>query len=99
MLEKLCGPVILYIGFCLIHIIVDLFQNHPKAALTKTLIMIVLGIVLQLLCNMGMSVISWIIVFVPFIMFTYITAIIMFVFGINPDVEDVCKKANLEIHK
>ena len=98
MLEKLCAPVILYIGFCLVHIIVDVFQNHPKEALTKVLVMIVLGVVLQLFCNMGMSIISWIIVFIPFIMFTYISAIIMFVFGLNPDIHEVCKKANIKIN-
>ena len=99
MFEKLCAPVILYIGFCLIHIIVDLVQHQYRQSLVKMFVMIILGIVLQVLCNRGLSIVSWLIVFVPFIMFTYITAIIMFVFGLKPTAESVSKKATITVVK
>ena len=83
MLERLWGPVILYIGFCLVQILIDLVNKKRDDAFIKTIIMIVFSVVLQLLCMKGLSIISWIIVFIPFILFTYITAIIMFVFGLN----------------
>ena len=41
MLEKLCGPVILYIGFSLVHILLDLIQKQPTQALVKFLVMFV----------------------------------------------------------
>tara|TARA_Y100001970_G_scaffold290602_2_gene424942 strand:- start:867 stop:1166 length:300 start_codon:yes stop_codon:yes gene_type:complete len=85
MLEKLCGPVIIYIGFCLVHILIDLIQKQSKQALIKFFVMFIFSFVLQILCKKGLGIISWIIVFIPFIFFTYLTAIIFFVFGVNPD--------------
>ena len=84
MLERLCGPVIIYIGFCLVHILIDLFYEQPDQAIIKFFIMFVFSFVLQILCMRGLGIISWIIVFIPFIFFTYITAVIYFVFGLNP---------------
>lgn len=96
MLEKLCGPVILYIGFSLVHILIDLIQHQPNQALIKFLVMFVFSFVLQILCSRGLGIISWIIVFIPFIFFTYITAILFFVFGLNPNMDDL-KDENVEI--
>lgn len=39
---------------------------------------------LNALCNNGMGVISWMIVFIPFIMMTVITTLLLFVFGLSP---------------
>ena len=36
------------------------------------------------MCENGLSIISWIIVFLPFILMTYITAVLMYVFGLQP---------------
>ena len=36
------------------------------------------------MCKKGLSIVSWIIVFIPFILMTYITAVLMFVFGLSP---------------
>jgi hypothetical protein len=37
----------------------------------------------------GMSIISWIIVFLPFMFYTYTTMIIYYVFGLNPEGVDI----------
>jgi hypothetical protein len=74
-------------------------HNKRHDALIKTIVMIVFSLVLQLLCMKGLSIISWIIVFIPFILFTYITAIIMFVFGLNPDKNDFNKRADVTVYK
>lgn len=84
MIEKLCGPAILYLGFSLIQIIIDTFKGDYNTAFFKMIVMIVLTLVLNILCQKGLSVISWIIVFIPFILMTYITAVLMFVFGLQP---------------
>ena len=46
--------------------------------------MIVFTIILNVLCNAGLSVISWMIVFIPFIMMTILTSLLLFVFGLSP---------------
>ena len=83
MLERICGPVILYIGFCLVHILIDLYQKQPEQAAVKFFVMFIFSFVLQILCMRGLGIISWIIVFIPFILFTYITAVIFVVFGFD----------------
>ena len=46
--------------------------------------MIFFTILLHLLCRRGLGVISWMIVFIPFISLSFLTAILLFVFGLNP---------------
>ena len=45
--------------------------------------MIVVGLLLNVLCQGGLSIISWIIVFVPFVLMTVIVAMLLYIFGLN----------------
>lgn len=83
-LESLCPPAILYVAFSLTQVIIDIFKNMYNTAFFKFLVMIVFTIVLNILCQQGLGVISWFIVFVPFIMMTLITTLLLFVFGLSP---------------
>lgn len=84
MLDTLCPPAILYLGFSLVQIIIDIFKNMYNTAIIKFIVMIVFTIILNVLCNAGLSVISWMIVFIPFIMMTILTSLLLFVFGLSP---------------
>jgi hypothetical protein len=84
MIDKLCPPAILYLGFSLTQIIIDTFKGFYNTAFFKTIVMIIFTLLLNILCNKGLGVISWLIVFIPFILMTYITAVLLFVFGLSP---------------
>jgi hypothetical protein len=84
MLDNLCPPAVLYLGFSLIQIIIDIFKNMYNTAIMKFIVMIVFTIILNILCSSGLSVISWMIVFIPFIMMTILTSLLLFVFGLSP---------------
>jgi hypothetical protein len=84
MLDTLCPPAILYLGFSLTQIIIDTFKGHYNTAFFKTIVMCIFTLLLNILCSRGLSVISWLIVFIPFILMTYITAVLLFVFGLSP---------------
>ncbi len=84
MLDNLCPPAILYLGFSLIQIIIDIFKNMYNTAIMKFIVMIVFTIILNILCSSGLSVISWMIVFIPVIMMTILTSLLLFVFGLSP---------------
>ena len=45
--------------------------------------MIVITFLLNALCKSGMSIVSWIIVFVPFIFMSVIVTILLYVFGLD----------------
>tara|TARA_B100001093_G_scaffold295838_1_gene282135 strand:+ start:370 stop:720 length:351 start_codon:yes stop_codon:yes gene_type:complete len=84
MLENICPPAMLYIVFSITQIIIDIFKNLYNTAFLKFIVMIIFTIALNLLCKAGLGVISWFIVFVPFIMMTIITTLLLFVLGLHP---------------
>jgi hypothetical protein len=89
MINKLCPPSILYLGFSLTQIIIDIFKGFYNTAFFKTIVMIIFTLLLNILCERGLTIISWIIVFIPFILMTYITAVLMFVFGLSPSSDNL----------
>jgi hypothetical protein len=80
---NLCTPAIIYIIFSLTQIIIDTINGMYNTAFIKTIIMIIITFLLQILCQSGLNVVSWIIVFIPFIFMTVITSIVLYVFGLN----------------
>jgi len=71
--DNLCTPALLYIGFTISHIVIDLFNKLYNSALIKFTLMIVFSVILNLLCKSGLGILSWIIVFIPFILLSTIT--------------------------
>jgi hypothetical protein len=84
MLDNLCPPALLYLGFSLTQIIIDIFKNMYNTAIVKFIVMIVFTIVLNIMCASGLSVVAWMLVFIPFILMTIITSMLLFVFGLSP---------------
>jgi uncharacterized membrane protein len=74
----------LYVVFSITQIIIDIFKSLYNTAFLKFVVMIVFTVALNLLCQMGLGVVSWFIVFVPFIMMTIITSLLLFVMGLSP---------------
>jgi hypothetical protein len=83
-LENVCPPALLYLAFSIIQIIIDMYRGETIQAFFKFIVMIIFTIVLNSICASGMTIISWFIVFIPFILMTYVTTILFFIFGINP---------------
>uniref|UniRef100_A0A6C0B0K0 Uncharacterized protein n=1 Tax=viral metagenome TaxID=1070528 RepID=A0A6C0B0K0_9ZZZZ len=79
----LCPPAIIYIIFSSIQIIIDLFKGLYNTAFMKFSIAILITLLLNGLCEQGLGVISWIIVFVPFILMTFVTAMLLYIFGMD----------------
>jgi ABC-type polysaccharide transport system permease subunit len=80
----LCAPALIYVAFSLTQIIIDTFKGLYNTAFFKVIVMIIITILLNALCQAGMGIISWIIVFIPFIFMSVIVAILLFVFGLDP---------------
>lgn len=80
---NLCAPALIYVAFSLTQVIIDTFKGLYNTAFFKIIIMIIITILLNALCHSGMGIISWIIVFVPFIFMSVIVAILLYVFGLD----------------
>jgi hypothetical protein len=83
-INNYCTPVILYIGFTLTQIVIDTFKGLYNTAFFKFIIMIGFTIMLNFLCKKGLGIISWFIVFIPFITMTIISTLLLFTFGLSP---------------
>ena len=79
----ICPPALIYIVFSLTQIIIDLVKGLYNTAFMKFIVMSIIGFLLNLLCQGGLGIISWIIVFIPFVLMTIITAMLLYAFGLN----------------
>jgi hypothetical protein len=82
--ENLCAPAILYLGFSLTQILIDIFRQMYNVAIMKSVVTIVFTGILNILCARGLGIVSWLLVFIPFISMTIVTAILLYVFGLSP---------------
>lgn len=97
MIEKICPPALLYLGFSTIQITIDLFQGEYSTSLLKFVVMIIFTTILNLMCLNGLTKLSWFIVLIPFLLLTYITSVMFYVFGVNPGKNDLkVRKQNVQ---
>jgi len=80
---SLCPPAIIYLIFSITQILIDTFKGLYNTAFIKFIIMIMITLLLNILCQSGLGVISWIIVFIPFILMTVIVTMLLYIFGLN----------------
>lgn len=83
-INDFCAPALLYVAFSLTHIIIDTFKRMYNTAFVKFIVMIIFTFVLNLMCERGLGIISWFIVFIPFITMTVITSLLLITFGLSP---------------
>ena len=75
--NKKCTPTTFYLIFAGIQIFMDLINGIYDAAVVKFIIMIVFSTLLNILCMRNLGIISWILVFMPFILTTLISALVL----------------------
>ena len=80
---KICAPAFIYMIFSLTQIIIDTIKGLYNTAFLKFVVSILITILLDGLCKGGMGLVSWIIVFIPFIFMTVIVTILLYVFGLD----------------
>ena len=91
-MTTICPPALIYIVFSLTQIIIDLIKGLYNTAFMKFIVMSIIGFLLNLLCQGGLGIISWIIVFIPFVLMTIITAMLLYAFGLNDTTGSFTKK-------
>ena len=97
---KLCPPAIIYLIFSATQIIIDTLKGLYNTALMKVVVMIMVTLLLNILCDKGLSVVSWIIVFIPFILMTVIVSMLLYIFGLDTatgTLNTSCNKSNTNI--
>lgn len=80
---NLCAPAIIYLIFSITQILIDTFKGLYNTAFIKVIVTIMVTLLLNILCEQGLSVVSWIIVFIPFILMTVVVSMLLYVFGLD----------------
>lgn len=84
MIENLCLPTIIYFVYAMSHILIDISKGYYNTAFINVWVMLLFVLLLNLLCMRGLSLISWLMISIPFLFMTSISAVLLFVFGLNP---------------
>jgi len=84
LLDSLCTPTVVFIVFAIAHLSLEMYDNHYSLALLKSVLALVMICLLELLCIVKLHLLAWILVFMPLILYSYMTLIIFFVFGLDP---------------
>ena len=82
--SELCPPALIYLVFSITQVVIDTVRGMYNTALMKIWVAVVFTILLNYLCTLGLGIVSWLIVFVPFILMTVIVAILLLMFGLDP---------------
>ena len=80
---NLCPPAIIYLIFSITQILIDTFKGLYNTAFVKIIVMLMITLLLNILCERGLTFVSWIIVFIPFILMTVIVSMILYIFGLD----------------
>lgn len=80
---NLCAPAIIYFIFSVTQIFIDIYRGDYNTAVTKVIVTLMVTLLLNILCERGLTTISWIIVFIPFILMTFIVTVLLYVFGLD----------------
>ncbi len=84
MLTQICIPALIYLVFSITQISIDSVQGLYNLAFVKLWVAFIFTILLNYLCQLGLGIVSWLIVFIPFILMTVIVAMLLLMLGLDP---------------
>jgi hypothetical protein len=79
----LCPPAIIYLIFSVTQILIDTYKGLYNTASMKIIVTVMVTLLLNILCDKGLGVVSWIIVFIPFILMTVVVSMLLYIFGLD----------------
>jgi hypothetical protein len=80
---NLCAPALIYLIFSITQILIDTLKGLYNTAFMKAIVTVMITMLLNILCESGLNVVSWIIVFIPFILMTVIVSMLLYIFGLD----------------
>ena len=83
-IQNLCPPALVYLVFSIVQIVIDIGQGYYNTAFAKVIVATIFSVLLNYLCMLGLGIISWIIVFLPFIFMSVIISVLLYVLGLKP---------------
>jgi hypothetical protein len=82
-LRLLCKPALIYLIFSTTQILFDIYGKFFELAIIKLVVSILITFVLDSLCKSGLSSVSWVFIFVPFMLMTIVISILLLAVSVN----------------
>ncbi len=79
----LCPPALIYLIYSVVQIGIDIIKGFYNTAFVKVWVAFIFTILLNYLCQSGLGIVSWVIIFIPFVLMTTIVGILLFQFGLD----------------
>ena len=76
-LQEICPPALIYLIFSTTQVVIDTTKGYYNLAMTKMFVALIFTMLLNYLCSLGLGIISWLIVFIPFILMTLIVSMLL----------------------
>jgi hypothetical protein len=92
LVNTICTPALIYLIFSVAHVLIDTFKGLYNTALIKIFLTIFFTFILNHLCQLGLGILSWLIIFVPFILMTVIVTMLLFTFNLDPKTGKIRKE-------
>jgi len=92
LVNTICTPALIYLIFSVAHVLIDTFKGLYNTALIKIFLTIFFTFILNYLCQAGLGILSWLIIFVPFILMTVIVTMLLFTFNLDPKTGKIRKE-------
>ena len=78
--NDICPPALIYLIFSVTQIAIDTVQGMYNTAFAKVWVTLVFTVILNFLCSRGLGIVSWLLVFIPFMLMTLIIGILLYMF-------------------
>jgi hypothetical protein len=86
---QLCPPALIYLIFSITQVTIDSVKGEYNTALVKIWVAFIFTILLNYLCQQGLGVVSWLIVFIPFMLMSVIVTMLLIMFGLDPTTGEI----------
>ena len=81
----LCPPAVLYLIYGGIHILIDGYKGLYNLVIIEMILTVFFTIALQLLCSLGLGIISWLFIAIPFIGMALLTSLLLGSVSVHPE--------------
>jgi len=89
---KICTPAIVYSVIVSTQIIIDTLKGFYQYAFLKFIIMIIITLLINFLCQRELTSVAWVIVLIPYIYIIFLTFLLIYLFGFDV----ISKKLNIQ---
>tara|TARA_B100000886_G_scaffold339813_1_gene306482 strand:- start:2543 stop:3043 length:501 start_codon:yes stop_codon:yes gene_type:complete len=83
LIDRLCSPALIYLAFSMIQLILDLSDSKFRLSVAKLIITLIFTYLLNILCDQKLSIISWILVSLPFLFMGYFSILLVYALGFS----------------